>query len=560
MEKEIKENKMSDDYRILSEKYELLLKANEEIIERHNKETHLHRKHETLLKEMGGLTKIGVWELDIESGSLFWTDEVKLIHDVDLSYQPELEAALNFYVPESRVKVEEAIARSIKTGEVFDLELELLTAKEVRKQVRVIGRTDLEAGMVYGTIQDITEQKLIHDAQLFLINSRYLENRETFFESLARFLSESLNMEFVCIDRLTGGNLAARTLAMYYKGKFDDNIEYTLKETPCGEVVGKNICYYPKGVRNLFPYDQALQDMSAESYVGTTLWSSDGKPIGLIAVIGEKPLEDHHLVETILNLVSTRAAGELERSEVEYQLKLRREELEKQISLKDRFFSIIAHDLRSPFHVFLNLTEIMAYEGEELKLSEMLQLSKDLNHSAKNLFNLLNNLLEWSKLQQGMLTFNSEKIHLNELIQQHVDLLMEQGNQKDINITTDLVEGVEVEGDRNMLNSIVLNLLSNALKFSNKGSTILIKTRLREDNLVEVKVQDQGIGIPESILDKLFKIEEKTGRPGTAGEKSSGLGLLLCKEFVEKHGGKIWIESTTGKGSSFFFTIKKTAE
>jgi len=560
MEKEIKENKMSDDYRILSEKYELLLKANEEIIERHNKETHLHRKHETLLKEMGGLTKIGVWELDIDSGSLFWTDEVKLIHDVDLSYQPELEAALNFYVPESRVKVEEAIARSIKTGEVFDLELELLTAKEVRKQVRVIGRTDLEAGMVYGTIQDITEQKLIHDAQLFLINSRYLENRETFFESLARFLSESLNMEFVCIDRLTGGNLAARTLAMYYKGKFDDNIEYTLKETPCGEVVGKNICYYPKGVRNLFPYDQALQDMSAESYVGTTLWSSDGKPIGLIAVIGEKPLEDHHLVETILNLVSTRAAGELERSEVEYQLKLRREELEKQISLKDRFFSIIAHDLRSPFHVFLNLTEIMAYEGEELKLSEMLQLSKDLNHSAKNLFNLLNNLLEWSKLQQGMLTFNSEKIHLNELIQQHVDLLMEQGNQKDINITTDLVEGVEVEGDRNMLNSIVLNLLSNALKFSNKGSTILIKTRLREDNLVEVKVQDQGIGIPESILDKLFKIEEKTGRPGTAGEKSSGLGLLLCKEFVEKHGGKIWIESTTGKGSSFFFTIKKTAE
>lgn len=554
----MQENKISEEYNVLREKYELLLKANEEIIERQNKETHLHMKHEILLKEMGSLTKIGAWELDLEAGLLFWTDEVRLIHDVHLSYQPELVTALDFYIPESKARVEEGITRSIETGEVFDMELELVSAKGVRKHVRVIVRTDIEAGMVYGTIQDITEQKLIHDTQLFLINSRYHEKRETFFESLARFLSESLSMEFVCIDRLTGGNLAARTLAMYYNGKFDDNIEYTLKDTPCGEVVGKNICYYPKGVRHLFPYDQALQDMSAESYVGATLWSSEGKPIGLIAVIGEKPLEDHHLVETILNLVSTRAAGELERSEVEYQLKLRREELEKQISLKDKFFSIIAHDLRNPFHAFLNLTEIMAYEGEELKLSEIMQLSKDLNNSAKNLFNLLNNLLEWSKLQQGILTFNAEKILINELIDHHVELLQEQCNQKDIKIVTGLVEGVAVEGDRNMLNSVVLNLLSNALKFSNKGGTILIKTALREDNFVEVQVRDEGIGIPDYILEKLFKIEEKTGRPGTAGEKSSGLGLLLCKEFVEKHGGKLWVESTLGKGSTFFFTIKRS--
>ena len=548
---------LSAELRLLREKYDLLLKKNEEMLEEHRKELAIHRKHETLLKEMGGLTKIGVWEVDVKSRQVFWTDEVRAIHEVEQSYIPTLEDGINFYTPGSREKLQAALDNSIQTGEVFDLELEILTAKGRKKQVRTIGRTDIEGGMVYGTFQDITEQKLIHDTQLFLINSRYLGDRETFFESLARFLSETLNMEFVCIDRLTGGNLAARTLAMYYQGKFDDNIEYTLNETPCGEVVGKNICYFPKGVRHLFPYDQALQDMSAESYVGTTLWSSDGKPIGLIAVIGARPLEDHHLVETILNLVSTRAAGELERSEVEYQLKLRQEELEKQISLKDKFFSIIAHDLRNPFHTFLNLTEIMAYEGEELKVSEMLRLSRDLNNSAKNLFNLLTNLLEWSKLQQGILTFNSEKIQLNELIQQHVELLKEQSSQKQIQIITDLIEDVVVEGDRNMLNSIVLNLISNALKFSNRGGTILIKTGLREDNFVEVMVQDQGIGIPEAILNKLFKIEENTGRKGTAGEKSSGLGLLLCKEFVEKHGGRLWIESEIGKGSRFFFNMKR---
>lgn len=553
----MQENELLAEYKILREKYELLLKSHEDIIEQHKNEMILHRKHVTLLKEMGWLTKIGAWELDIETKSLLWTDEVRAIHDVEMSYHPELEAGLKFYVPESRVRVEEALSHSIKTGEVFDLELEQISAKGIRKQVRAIGRADLDAGVIYGTFQDITEQKLIQDTQLFLINSRYLENRETFFESLARFLSESLNMEFVCIDRLTGGNLAARTLAMYYKGKFDDNIEYTLKETPCGEVVGKNICYYPKGVRHLFPYDQALQDMTAESYVGTTLWSSDGKPIGLIAVIGEKPLEDHHLVETILNLVSTRAAGELERSEVEYQLKLRQEELKKQISLKDKFFSIIAHDLRNPFHAFLNLTEIMAYEGEELTVSEMLKLSKDLNRSAKGLFNLLNNLLDWAKLQQGMITFKPEKIPLNELIEQHVELLKEQGNQKDIKIATDLADDVVVDGDRNMLNSVVLNLLSNALKFSNRGTTILVKTGLTEENMVQVLVKDKGIGIPADILQNLFKIGEKTGRLGTAGERSSGLGLLLCKEFIEKHGGRLWIESSIGEGSTFFFTLRR---
>lgn len=553
----MQEIEMSTELNSLQEKYDRLLKRNEEMLEEHRKELLIHRKHETLLKELGGLTKIGLWEVDTNTREVFWTDEVRMIHEVDMSYKPGLETALHFYVPESRAIVEEALARSAKTGEIFDLELELISAKGVRKQVRVIGRTDIDAGMIYGTIQDITEQKLIQDTQLFLINSRYLENRETFFESLARFLSESLNMEFVCIDRLTGGNLAARTLAMYYNGKFDDNIEYTLKETPCGEVVGKNICFYPKGVRHLFPYDQALQDMSAESYVGTTLWSSDGKPIGLIAVIGERPLEDHHLAETILNLVSTRAAGELERSEVEYQLKLRQEELEKQITLKDKFFSIIAHDLRNPFHAFLNLTEIMAYEGEELKVSEMLKLSKDLNRSAKGLFNLLNNLLDWAKLQQGMITFKPEKIPLNELIEQHVELLKEQGNQKDIKITTELGDDVVVEGDRNMLNSVVLNLLSNALKFSNRGTTILIKTGLTEENMVQVLVKDKGIGIPADILQNLFKIGEKTGRLGTAGERSSGLGLLLCKEFIEKHGGRLWIESSIGEGSTFFFTLRR---
>jgi signal transduction histidine kinase len=540
----------------LKESNRKLLEENEKIITERHKELLEHRKNSTLLRELGGLTKTGAWELDIETKAVYWTEEVKIIHDVEKSYEPTLEKSLNFYTPESRTKLVAALENSMKTGEVFDLEMEIISAKGLKKQVRGIGRIDNEVGMLYGTFQDITEQKLIQDTQFFLINSSFLGDRETFFKSLARFLSKSLDMDFVCIDKLTGDNLSAQTLAMYYLGKFEDNIVYTLKETPCGEVVGKDICYYPKGVKNLFPYDKALQDLNAESYVGTTLWSSDGNPIGLIAVIGKKPLNDYRLVETILSMVSSRAAGELERSEVEIQLKQRQEELEKQISLKDKFFSIIAHDLRSPFHAFLNLTEIMALEGEELKVSEFKNLSKELHGSAKNLFNLLNNLLDWAGLQQGMITFQPERIAFADLIEVDVELMRERAIQKHINLTTDLAKDIIVVADKNMINSIILNLLSNAIKFSNRGGKVEIKSELIEDDILKVIVKDDGIGMPEKMLQNLFKINEKVGRKGTDGERSSGLGLLLCKEFVEKHGGNLWVESQAGEGSTFYFTLK----
>ena len=159
------------------------------------------------------------------------------------------------------------------------------------------------------------ERRQIEEAQLFLLQCGYLHPDEDFFESLARYLAQSLDMDYVCIDRLEGDGLTARTMAIYFDGKFEDNVAYRLQDTPCGEVVGKTICCFPREVRHLFPRDAVLQEMLAESYVGTTLWNLAGQPIGLIAMIGRKPLADPHLAESILNLVGLRAAGELERKQ-----------------------------------------------------------------------------------------------------------------------------------------------------------------------------------------------------------------------------------------------------
>jgi PAS domain S-box-containing protein len=177
-------------------------------------------------------------------------------------------------------------------------------------------------------VTDITEHKRIEDLQLFLVNCGNERSDENFFRSLARYLAQSLEMDYVCIDRLEGDAQAAQTVAVYFDGKFEDNVAYTLKDTPCGDVAGKTICCFPKDVRHLFPRDAVLQEMMAESYAGTTLWGSDGQPIGLIAVIGRKPLVHPKLAESVLRMVALRAAHELERRVIDESLAKERANLQ----------------------------------------------------------------------------------------------------------------------------------------------------------------------------------------------------------------------------------------
>ena len=163
--------------------------------------------------------------------------------------------------------------------------------------------------------RDITEHKHEEDVQMFLARTSSGASGEPFFNTLARYLARTLEMDFVCIDRLEGDGLNARTVAVWCDGHFEDDVTYALKDTPCGDVVSQAACCFPAGVCQVFPRDQVLQDLRAESYVGSTLWSHDGKPIGLIAVIGRRPLANRALAETTLKLVAERAAGELERLE-----------------------------------------------------------------------------------------------------------------------------------------------------------------------------------------------------------------------------------------------------
>jgi len=239
----------------------------------------------------------------------------------------------------------------------------------------------------------------------------------------------------------------------------------------------------------------------------------------------------------------------------EEEIKNQNEKLQELNATKDKFFSIIAHDLRSPFNSFLGLTQIMAEELPSLTMAQIQEIAVNMSKSATNLYRLLENLLHWSSMQQGIIPFNPETVKLLPVADESITMILEQAKVKGIEINCKIPDDLVVFADTNLLQTIIRNLVSNAVKFTSKRGKVSITAKATTESNIEISVHDTGIGMSQKLLGDLFKLDVKTSRKGTNGEPSTGLGLLLCKEFIEKHGGQIWAESEVGKGSSFHFTL-----
>jgi len=198
---------------------------------------------------------------------------------------------------------------------------------------------------------------------------------------------------------------------------------------------------------------------------------------------------------------------------------------------------------------------MMTEEASRFSVQEFANFGKEMHKTVDNLFNLLKNLLEWAQMQKGSMSFQPKDISLSDLIGENVLVLKERGNQKAIKIINNVLSPLQVYADSQMVNSILLNLISNAVKFTNRNGIVTISAKKTQDQMVEISIKDSGIGMPKSLVERLFKVGEKIRSIGTDGELSTGLGLLLCKEFVEKNGGKIWVVSEEGKGTILCFNL-----
>lgn len=221
---------------------------------------------------------------------------------------------------------------------------------------------------------------------------------------------------------------------------------------------------------------------------------------------------------------------------------------------KDKFFSIISHDLRGPLNSLTSFSGLLINHTDSLSKEEIKMLAQDLDKSLKNLFALLENLLEWSRSQTGQIEFRSDKFDLATLLEENKELLKAQANNKKITIENTCHQEQPIYAHRNSVNTVVRNLISNAIKFTPEGGTITLGIKPQQDHVV-VSIADNGVGMSKDIVAKLFRIDTKHTTKGTANEKGTGLGLILCKEFIEKNGGRIWVESEEGKGSVFLFTL-----
>jgi len=243
-----------------------------------------------------------------------------------------------------------------------------------------------------------------------------------------------------------------------------------------------------------------------------------------------------------------------QRKMAEVQLQEYSEQLKELVATKDKFFSIIAHDLKSPFNSILGLSEIIKNDAKHLDIATIEQYAAIIHSTSNNTFKLLENLLDWARIQQSQMPFQPVSFVLKTVTDEVTELMIEKANSKMIAIINYIPDNLIVMADKNMIRTILRNLISNALKFTSTNGKVGIKA-ISKGNTIEISVADTGTGIKRENIDKIFKIGSSFSKRGTENEKGTGLGLLLCKEFVEKHGGQIWVESEEGKGSEFKFSI-----
>jgi two-component system, sensor histidine kinase and response regulator len=262
-------------------------------------------------------------------------------------------------------------------------------------------------------------------------------------------------------------------------------------------------------------------------------------------------LRDYNKLEAELtqkNIEVERQARELEHQ---------RAELEALNSTKDKFFAIIAHDLKNPFSTVLGLSELLAKEFETFDSDSLKTFITQIYKYSNNTFNLLENLLQWSMVQTGRMPMHPKIVNLKGIIGENIDLLSGNAENKGITIETTLCNDCSAYVDINQITTVVRNLLSNAIKFTSPNGKIFLNIRPDADYW-QISIKDNGIGISEKDQKKLFLIDSNPTTIGTSQETGTGLGLILCREFVERNGGKIWVKSALGKGSEFIFTVPKT--
>lgn len=421
--------------------------------------------------------------------------------------------------------------RIIKTGKAIINKVERESWKDGKIGWASTSKMPLydSAGNIVGTFgltRDITDLKNAQDN---------LKAEKEKFEQLLRLVPSAV----FTIDpeqRITSWNMMAERLTGYKADEIIGQKCTLTNQSPCKDSCG------------LFSKDVEKPIVDAECHVKR----KDGTLITVSKNVDLLRDETGKIIGGIESFIDIS-----ERKRFEEQIKKMNEVLEETNKGKDRFFSIIAHDLRNPFVTLLGFSEMLIEDFNDFSDEEKITYLKEMQKTSKSSHELLDNLLQWSRSQTGRIKYSPSKINFSELLNENYELVQKTADMKNIELKSKVEDNLFLQADEDMVTTILRNLLTNAIKFTQKDGKITVSAKSEDSNFVHLSIVDTGIGIEPKRVDKIFLIDETESTEGTSGEKGSGLGLILSKEFVEKHGGKIWVESKIGEGTTFHFTLPK---
>ncbi len=338
-------------------------------------------------------------------------------------------------------------------------------------------------------------------------------------------------------------------MAEAYKniGQYEKAFEYKSKEVCIADSI-----YSAKATKSILQLETLFEIENREEMIDQL---EKDKLKNELSLTHQKTFQQYLIVMIILAIIIITMFIYFYRSKVHANIELRKSKklVEEMNITKDKFFSILAHDLRSPFNSILGLSNILKQKHMNMGVDERDKIIQAIYKSSNNNYALLNNLLEWSRSQRGKISFIPEPLIINELVEKTKALHASVADSKGIKIIID-PEPITINADKNMINTVLRNLISNSIKYSKHGDKIHIKFS-KSNFETRISVSDTGIGMNEIDQQRLFEIGNNFQIKGTAGEKGTGLGLIICKEFIDMHHGKIWVDSEPGKGSTFHFTI-----
>ena len=414
--------------------------------------------------------------------------------------------------------------------------------------------------VLQATLRDINEQ----------INARKVEN--TIYKiSEAAHTSQDIGNLYARIHEVIGELMPAKNfyIALYDEKSdmlsfpyFVDEFDPPQPSKKMGKGLTEYIIRHGQAMLVDSKKDLELREMGEVELIGApqAIWLGvplklGGKTLGVMVVQDyENPAAYSDSEKNLLVFVSEQITQAIERKKNTEAIKKYAEELNQLNKTKDKFFSILAHDLRNPFITILGFSDLLLSDYHELTDDERLFYVSEMKKSAEISHSLLQNLLQWSRSQTGRIEFHPAHINLRKIVDTNIELIKVLAERKQILISSDLTEDLFVIADEDMINTVIRNLLTNALKFTAKSGTISVSVSM-VDQSIETCICDNGIGMDQDTMDNLFRLDMSHSRTGTENEIGSGLGLILCKEFVEKNSGSIKVESEPGKGSKFIFSL-----